>query len=117
MSRSSEPNSGGKKQARRTKRTFNTEFKEHAVELMRRRRAQGISLSQIGRELDVAPTLLWEWQRKLDGKMTGAAVEPGGSSAETLEEEVKRLRREVIVLRQEREFAKKAAAFFMKESL
>jgi transposase len=83
---------------------------------MRLRRAQGIPLSQIGRELDVAPTLLWEWARKLDGGGTGA-VGTAGASEETLEEEVKRLRREVITLRQEREFAKKAAAFFLKESL
>ena len=79
---------------------------------MRRRRAQGVSLAQIGRELEVAPTLLWDWARKLDGGGTAP-----GARGETLEEEVKRLRREVVTLRQEREFAKKAAAFFLKESL
>ena len=35
---------------------------------------------------------------------------------ETLEDEVRRLRRENAILKQEREFAKKAAAFFAKES-
>jgi transposase len=85
---------------------------------MRRRRAQGIPLSQIGRELDVAPTLLWQWARKLDGGGTGSVENASvGLPGETLEEEVRRLRREVVTLRQEREFAKKAAAFFLKESL
>lgn len=107
----------GKGDVPRARRTFNAEFKANAVEQMRRRRAQGIPLSQIGRELDVAPTLLWEWARKLDGGGTGAVGPASGASAETLEEEVKRLRREVVTLRQEREFAKKAAAFFLKESL
>jgi transposase len=83
---------------------------------MRRRRVQGVSLRQVARELDVAPTLLWEWARK----QNGGEPEPAGGSGspgETLEDEVKRLRREVVTLRQEREFAKKAAAFFLKESL
>ena len=106
----------GKGGARRAKRFFSAEFKAEAVHLMRRRRAQGIPLAQIGRELDVAPTLLWEWARKLDGGGTGA-VGNVGAAEETLDEEVKRLRREVATLRQEREFAKKAAAFFLKESL
>ena len=104
---------------RRVKRSFSAQFKTEAVHLMRRRRAQGISLAQIGRELDVGPALLWEWARKLDGRGTGR-VEEGWATAptgESLEEEVKRLRREVAILRQEREFAKKAAAFFAKESL
>jgi len=103
---------------RRSKRTFSAEFKAEAVHLMRRRRAQGMSLTQIGRELDVGPALLWEWARKLDGRGTGRVDDPprGGATGESLDEEVRRLRREVAVLRQEREFAKKAAAFFAKES-
>jgi transposase len=102
----------------RSRRTFSTEFKAEAVQLMRRRRALGVSLAQIGRELDVAPTLLWEWAQRLDGRGTGGGTERSddGPGEETLEEEVRRLRREVVVLRQEREFAKKAAAFFAKES-
>jgi transposase len=110
--------SSGKGRSRRAKRTFSAEFKAEAVHLMRRRRAQGVTLTQIGRELDVAPALLWGWARQLDGGGTGSSDPPSGSGAgETLEEEVKRLRREVVTLRQEREFAKKAAAFFLKESL
>ena len=103
----------------RGRRTFSAEFKAEAVALMRRRRAEGVSLSQIGRELGIGPTLLWEWARKLDGGGTGPVAEPGSGrfAGETMEEENRRLRRENAILRQEREFAKKAAAFFMKESL
>lgn len=86
---------------------------------MRRRRAEGVSLNQIGRELGIAPTLLWDWAKKLDGGGTGPVAEPalGRLPGETVEEENRRLRRENAILRQEREFAKKAAAFFLKESL
>ena len=115
MSRSSEK----RQDLSRTNRKFSAEFKKEAVALMRRRRGDGVSLNQIGRELDIAPTLLWAWARKLDGGGTGPVAEPapGGLPGETVEEENRRLRRENAILRQEREFAKKAAAFFLKESL
>ena len=103
---------------RRARRTFSEEFKRQAVRRMRERREEGVELTQIARELDVGPALLWEWAQRLDGKGTGR-VETLTTAApnETLEEEVRRLRRENAVLKQERAFAKKAAAFFAKESL
>ena len=115
MSRSSEK----RQNLARTNRKFSAEFKKEAVALMRRRRGEGVSLNQIGRELDIAPTLLWAWAKKLDGGGTGPMAEPapGRLPDETMEEENRRLRRENAILRQEREFAKKAAAFFLKESL
>lgn len=58
----------------RAKRTFSAEFKAEAVSLMRRRRAEGVSLSQIGRELGIGPALLWDWARKLDGGGGGAST-------------------------------------------
>ncbi len=101
----------------RGRRTFTDEFRRSAVELMRQRRREGASLAQIGRELAVRPALLWEWARKLDGRGTGQVEAPGVAPAsETLDEEVRRLRREVARLREERDFAKKAAAFFARES-
>ena len=118
MNRSSEKD----KAERRGRRTFSAAFRAEAVDLMRRRRVQGASLAQIGRELDVRPQLLWEWARKQDGRGTGRVDGPPGVARaaavdESLEDEVRRLRREVALLRQERDFAKKAAAFFAKESL
>lgn len=105
------------RQEARGRRTFTDEFRRSAVELMRQRRREGASLAQIGRELEVRPALLWEWARKLDGRGTGQVEAPGVAPAsETLDEEVRRLRREVARLREERDFAKKAAAFFAKES-
>ena len=105
------------KPPRRARRTFSEEFKRQAVRRMRERRDEGVELAQIGRELDVRPALLWEWARKLDGKGTGRVETlTTPTPTETLEEEVRRLRRENAILKQEREFAKKAAAFFAKES-
>jgi len=96
------------------RRTFSAEFKAEAVHLVRSRRAQGVSLTQIARDLDIRPNLLWAWARQLDDRGAGRSARTSGG--ESLEEEVRRLRREVAVLQQERDFAKKAAAFFAKES-
>jgi transposase len=105
--------STGSATGRRAKRTFSAEFKREAVELMRRRRTEGVSLSQVARELDIGAGLLWEWARKLEG---GGDAAPARSPGETLEEENRRLRRENALLREEREFAKKALVFFARES-
>ena len=102
---------------RKARRRFSAEFKAEAVRLLHRRRAEEVSWADIARELDVAPGLLWEWDRKLNGDRPRAETSPTGLPGETLEEENRRLRRENAILREEREFAKKAAAFFAKESL
>ena len=97
---------------RRERRAFTAEFKAEAVRLMAERRAAGGTLTQLGRELDVKPDLLRAWARQQrDEHGTGAAP-----SGETLEQENRRLRREVVTLRQEQAFAKKVAVYFAKES-
>ncbi len=108
----------GKPGERRERRSFSAEFKLEAVQLMRSRRAQGVSLEQIGRELEVRPDQLRAWSRQLD-KRSGAKppdVFPGNGNLPSAEEEIRRLRRELEVTRQERDFLKKATAFFAKES-
>jgi transposase len=95
---------------RRPKRRFSGEFKAEAVELVRRRRQQGLPLADVARELDLDPGLLSKWVS------AAAEADPRSDRGETLEEEVRRLRRENATLREERAFAKKAAAFFAMES-
>jgi transposase len=98
--------------SRRERRAFSDEFKQEAVRMLRERRAIGVSVTQIGRELDVRPDQLRAWAQQQE--RAGGSVRTG--TGETLEQEVRRLRREVETLRQEREFAKKAAAFFARGS-
>ena len=97
--------------ARRERRAFSAEFKAEAVRLVSERRAGGVSLAQVSRELDVSPELLRVWSRQQRGDGSAAP-----SLGETLEQENRRLRREVAVLRQEQAFAKKVAVYFAKES-
>jgi len=104
--------------SRKERRSFSPEFKEEAVRLMRERKALGVSLAQIGRELDLRPDRLRAWTRQLEGR-AGASARGGVSRADqpqSAEDELRQVRRENVVLRQERDFLKKAAAFFAKES-
>ncbi len=86
---------------------YSLEFRQEAVRLLR---TSGRSVSQLASELGISETTLRTWKRQLaiDG---GAA--PGLTSDER--DELRRLRREVRVLAEEREILKKAAVFFAKE--
>jgi transposase-like protein len=101
-----------KKSERRERREFSAEFKAEAVRLMAERRAEGATLAQVGRELDVRPDQLRAWRRHQRGASGAGSAIPG----ETLEQENRRLRHENTVLRQEQAFAKKVAVYFAKES-
>jgi transposase-like protein len=96
---------------RRERRGFSAEFKAEAVRLAAERRAEGVTLAHVCRELDVRPDQLRAWARERGVSGAGTAL-PG----ESLEQENRRLRREVTVLRQEHAFAKKVAVYFAKES-
>jgi len=100
-------------EAKRHRRAFNPEFKREAVRLLEERRALGASVTQVGRELGVRPDILRRWTRELSTTRENGATALNGASPE---EELRRLRRELEITRQERDFLKKAAAFFAKES-
>src|SRR5438045_528038 len=108
----------GKSSGKRERRTFSAEFKVEAVRLMRERQELGVSVAQVGRELVVRPDLLRKWARQVEDRAGRAPsdVFPGNGKLPSAEDEVRRLQRENAVLRQERDFLKKAAAFFAKES-
>ncbi len=97
------------------KRQFTQEFKLEAVRLAT---SGEKPLAQVARELGILPNLLRNWRRQVEGR-TGQAtadVFPGNGQLPSQDEELRRLRREVETLRQERDFLKKTAAYFARES-
>jgi transposase len=96
---------------RRARREFSAEFKAEAVRMVAERRGSGETLAKVGRDLDVRPDQLRAWVRQAREEGNGAQV-----TGESVEQENRRLRREVAVLRQEQAFAKKVAVYFAKES-
>ena len=94
----------------RKRRAFSLEYKSEAVRRVGERRLTGATLAQVARELGVRPELLRRWAKEYGGKSRAEVV-----AAADLEVENRRRRRENETLRQERDFAKKAAAYFAKE--
>jgi len=90
------------------RRVYTKEFKASALKL-----AAEIGCAKAGPDLGVDPGTLRNWRRELRQQGTDAFRGHGNQTA--VEAELARLRREVIVLKQEREILKKAAEFFMKE--
>jgi transposase len=73
---------------------------------------RGKSVSQVGRDLDLAQSVVGNWVKQ------ARADRSNGKTGLTTEEraELAKLRKEVRELRMERELLKKAAAFFAKQS-
>ncbi len=98
-----------------TRRQFSREFKLEAVRLAKE---GGKPQAQIARELGIRPDMLRSWKRQAEGRAGFVAedVFPGNGPATGHDDELRRLRREVDQRKQERDFLKKAAAYFAKES-
>ena len=96
--------------SRNLRRKFDPEFKQQAVRLWEERRKAGVPIGRVARELGLRANQLREWAEQATA--APAAEHLGEAPAA----ELRRLRRENARLREEVEFAKKAAAFFAKES-
>jgi transposase len=91
------------------KKLFTQEFRDEAVRLAQ---TSGRSRREIASDLGIGRSTLRNWiDRRRDRQMD----EPPPDRQEDRAAELKRLRRENEVLRQEREILKRATAFFAKE--
>ena len=95
----------------RERRVHSTEFKLEAIRLLE---DGNLKISEVSRDLDIAPSLLRTWRRKFSE--LGKDAFPGHGNLSDVEADNRRLRQENTKLKQERDFLKKAATFFAKES-
>ena len=86
------------------------EFKREAVRLLEGRGER--TIADVAASLGVAENLLHAWKRTYGSAAEQVRKERGG---ETPEEELKRLRREVTQLKQERDVLKKSVAVFARD--
>jgi transposase len=93
---------------RRPRRSFSDEYKAEVIELCR---TSGKSVAQVCRDLGLGETAVRRWiaQAEID-----AGRRPGLTTDEHAE--LVALRKEVRVLREERDILKRATAFFAKET-
>lgn len=100
----------------RSRRQFSREFKLEAVRLAT---AGDRSVAEVARELGVNAEVLRSWKRQMakSGAETPVTdVFPGNGKLTSADEELRRLRRENAVLREERDILKKATVFFARET-
>lgn len=93
---------------RRKRRQYTPEQKADAVRLVR----EVGNLAKVARDLDLTESSLRNWVQRAD---IDEGHGPEGALTSDEREELRRLRRENRTLEMERDFLKKAAAFFAKE--
>ena len=86
----------------KVRRKFDAQFKREAVRFLEE---TGRPLREVATELQVSDGALCRW-RKQYGTGAGEVLSPSDAG------ELRRLRRENAILRQERDFLKKATAYF-----
>jgi len=101
------------KQPARTRRQFTREFKLEAVRMVT---DGGRSPSAVARELGIRPDMLRTWRRQFGAARATTDASGGNGTIVSQDEEVRRLRRELERVTQERDFLKRATVFFAKES-
>ena len=93
------------------KRKYDTAFKQEALRLLT---ISGKSVRQVETELGITPGLLNKWKMRYRLDPTTGVVKP--SENHDLEAENRRLRRELELVKAERELLKKALKLFAEDA-
>jgi transposase len=95
----------------KNRKTYSREFKLEAVRLWQTTDKSG---AEIERELGLGHGCLSRWKQKY--LSDGESAFPGHGRVPPEEDELRRLRRELAIVRQERDILKKAVAIFSRPS-
>lgn len=95
--------------SKRSYRKYDPEFKREAVRLVLQ---EGIPLARVARDLGINENMLHRWKSQFLDDPANAF--PGKGHLKPEEEELRRLRRELDDVKQERDILKKALAIFSK---
>jgi transposase len=90
---------------------FDKQFKLDAVRLIQE---SDRPIAEIARELGIHPNLLYRWRDQLLGDPDQAF--PGKGKLKPEDEELRKLRRELDVVKEERDILKKALAVFSRRT-
>jgi transposase len=95
------------------KRPYTQYSREFKVEAVRMSEAGNKPATQVARELGIRVNQIGKWKKQIEREaLTGAPAKRG----RPVDDEVARLRRENVRLKEENELLKKAAIYFARES-
>ena len=94
----------------KVQKIYAREFKEETVRLVQ---TNGKPIAQIARELGISDSAIHAWRKELAEH--GKEAFPGKGHQSALEEENRRLKRELERVQQERDILKKAVGIFSRE--
>ena len=94
------------------RRIYSEEFRKEALRL---RESSGKSVTEIERELGITAGLLYKWQVRYGQATIEREASQAKPTVQTLEAEIRRLKRDNAILQQEREILKKAVKLFSQE--
>jgi transposase len=97
--------------ADKKRKVYDRQFKIDAVNLVVNGER---SVSEVARDLGIDANMLYRWKQKLTTE--GSESFPGKGRLSSDEQELRRLRRELEQVKEDREILKKALAFFSKNS-
>ena len=79
---------------------------------VKRVKGSGKPVAEVARELDLSPNTLHGWMSKFDNHDEEAF--PGTGNLHSADEELRKLRKEILDLKEENSILKKAVAYFAK---
>lgn len=92
---------------KKEQRTYTDEFKREAVRLAQ---TSGKPIAHVAGELGISDTSIHQWRKELAAH--GSEAFPGSGHQTAQEEEMRRLKRELELVKQERDILKKALGIF-----
>src|ERR1700687_5213717 len=95
----------------KVQKTNTQEFKREAVRLAQ---TSGKPITQVAHELGISDSAIHQWRKELAEH--GPEAFPGSGHQTSLEEENRRLKRELEIARQERDILKKVVSIFSREA-
>ena len=91
-------------------RSYAEEFKREVLEMAA---SPEVSVGQLARDLGIAPSLIYKWRERYRLDESSGELKP--SPEREAEAEIRRLQRELAVVKQERDILKKAIQVFSRE--
>lgn len=86
--------------------------KEYKLMAVKRVKESGKAVAEVARELDMSPNTLYGWMNKFSKH--GENAFPGSGKLHNEDEAFRKMREEILDLKEENKILKKAAAYFAK---